>query len=592
MKYRWIKHTSRLSRIVFRYCCRRLRAIILAGRVKAWPLFRERFFPLDIASLARFPHIFNIGRLPAAKQKPGAASAQLFQDIWRLLKGKQQFSFLAYLNSLLMAITAGYAAWLLKTIPDTTYANLAIIFLIAVMVSTAKYGMGPGIFTAIGGIFIYDQFFIRDLPWQFSVTSAHGIITVVTFFIAAVITAYLADKMRQQTRRVEKREAHIRALYQLTNEIAKANGLDHLLRLAVPALNAMLSAEVVVLLPDPRRNRLVRKYPSRYDLDQTLWAIAQQTYENTKTSAFHAQRNTIFVPLITALGKVGVMVIRHHKHWQYDSHYRNLLDALSNQLAIAIEREQLADSMQEAILVSERESLHSAILASISHDLKTPLTSIIGNCSALLDVPGISADAWKGMVGSIYNEAQRLHQFINNLLETARFESGDLLPNRDNADIREVIYSVVQRMEKRLANHTLRYQFSSTLPSVFVDFTLMQQVIQNILDNAVKYSSAGSTIIISTRKRGESEIAVTFTDEGRGISQKDMEHIFDKFYRSRFRDRKVAGTGLGLSIAKNIIEAHGGTITARNNPHKGANFIIALPISRKDQQQSKAKIAA
>jgi two-component system sensor histidine kinase KdpD len=257
---------------------------------------------------------------------------------------------------------------------------------------------------------------------------------------------------------------------------------------------------------------------------------------------------------------------------------QRLLDALADQAALAIERVNLAEDVDRAKRAAERDQLRSALLTSISHDLRTPLASILGAASSLQTLSGIDATDRAELLSTIQEEAERLNRFIANLLDMTRLESGAVEPNMELLDIAEVVGSVLRRAEKILIDHRIETRIAKNLPMLRVDPVLFEQVLFNLLDNAAKYAPSQTTIRIESWRDGD-KIRLQIIDEGDGIPAGDLDRVFDKFYRVRKSDRQRAGTGLGLSICRGFVEAMGGTIEAGNRHDRpGAVFAITLPV--------------
>jgi two-component system sensor histidine kinase KdpD len=256
-----------------------------------------------------------------------------------------------------------------------------------------------------------------------------------------------------------------------------------------------------------------------------------------------------------------------------------LLDALTDQAALAMERINLAADVDKARLAAETEKLRSALLTSISHDLRTPLASILGSATSLAAYRKSMDDATQDeLVHTIQDESERLNRFISNLLDMTRLESGAIVPNREFVDLTDVIGSALQRASKVLSSHHVELETAGDLPMLKLDPVLFEQALFNVLDNAAKYAPRDTAIRLRTWRDGDL-VCIAVLDEGEGIPQKDLERIFDKFYRVQAADRKLAGTGLGLAICRGFIEAMGGTIVAANRQDRtGAVFTITFPV--------------
>jgi two-component system sensor histidine kinase KdpD len=288
----------------------------------------------------------------------------------------------------------------------------------------------------------------------------------------------------------------------------------------------------------------------------------------------------------TGRGKIGIVGIDDDKSGPLLSpDRRRLLDALMDQAALAIERVRLVEDMDQVKRNVEADRLRSALLTSISHDLKTPLAAVLGAAGTLRDLSPKLSDAEKAdLLATVIDESERLNRFIANLLDMTRLESGAIAPNTAPYDLREIIGSALRRAEKILVGHRVALDLARDVPMLAVDAVLLEQVLFNILDNASKFAPAGSTISIRSFVDSGSA-CIQIADEGDGIPSADLENIFDKFYRIQKGDHVRASTGLGLAISRGFIEAMKGTIVAANRPdHKGAIFTIRLPIPDEPQR--------
>ena len=258
---------------------------------------------------------------------------------------------------------------------------------------------------------------------------------------------------------------------------------------------------------------------------------------------------------------------------------RRLLDSLNDQTALAIERAELAEQVDEAKVAAEADKLRVAMLTSLSHDLRTPLASILGAATTLLSNLGLyDVDRIKDLLATVREEAERLDRFVGNLLDMSRLEAGVLGAKPEAIDASDVVESAMGRMVRRLAGHRVREDLADDLPFAQADPLLLEQALVNLIDNAVKYSPPGSAITIRARALPE-RIVLTIEDEGAGIPVSELPHIFDKFYRVRKADHRIAGTGLGLSVARGFVESFGGTLAAGNRGDRGgAIFTLTVPV--------------
>jgi two-component system sensor histidine kinase KdpD len=348
----------------------------------------------------------------------------------------------------------------------------------------------------------------------------------------------------------------------------------------------MLRLHVVLLLPDGENLHVRAGYPPEDMLEDADIAAAKWAFEHGQEAGRGANTlpgaRRLFLPLRTARGIVAIIGLDSTKGTReplLTPDQRRLLDSLSDQTALAIERLHLAEEMDLARVAAETEKLRSALLTSISHDLRTPLASILGSATSLRQYRAQLSEADQDqLLGTVQDEAERLNHFIANLLDMTRLESGALVPNLDLIELGDVVGSVLRRAQLLTQHHQVVLDLEQDLPMLRIDPVLFEQVLFNLLDNASKYAPVGSAITLRGRQEGAA-IKVQILDEGGGVPEDEREKVFDKFYRVRAGDRKRAGTGLGLAIARGFIEAMGGTITAANRTDKsGAVFTLTLPV--------------
>ncbi len=345
----------------------------------------------------------------------------------------------------------------------------------------------------------------------------------------------------------------------------------------------MLKVATVLLLPDQeaRSLSLASAYPPDDTLDEADMAAARWCWEHNHPTGRGSDTlpggKWLFLPLRTGSGTVGVIGSERQALLTPDEH--RLLDALADQVAVAIERISLARGLAEARVSAETERLRAALLTSISHDLRTPLASIIGTVSSLRSY----ADKYDAadrdeLLATLESEAERLNRFVGNLLDMTRLEAGAIEMKFDLIDVAEIVGAALERAGTILAEHRVEISVASDLPMLRLDPILFEQVLFNLLDNAAKYSPPASRIDLKARRDGDI-VAIDVIDEGPGIPPDDLERIFDKFYRVQAQDRRRAGTGLGLAICRGFIEAQGGRIEAHNRRDRsGAMLSLRIPV--------------
>jgi two-component system sensor histidine kinase KdpD len=492
------------------------------------------------------------------------------------------------------ALTTALATALGKAIDASiTVPNVSLVFVVPVLVAAARHGLVPSLWVAGLSVLAFNFFFLPPL-YEFTIADPANAVALVLFMFVAIAASALAARTRSQTE-AARREARTTAeLYAFSRKIAGVIELYDLLWIVVTHLARLLNAEVVILMPekDPGDGKLAPRaaFPpdsefSDADLAAARWSWDADHPTGRGTDTLPGGR-WLFVPISTSRAGVGVIgVLPLKAGHELSASERRLLEAVGNQAAVAIERLTLAEDIDQARLGAERERLRSAMLTSVSHDLRTPLASIIGALSSLRSYRDRYDEQTRDeLLGTALSEAERLDRFVSNLLDMTRLDAGAIAPKREAVDAGDLVSTALRRAMPLLKDKVVVPSVPPGLPPLSLDFVLAEQVLFNLLDNAAKYSPAGGRIEVEARPvAGAVEIVVR--DEGPGIPAEALDRLFHKFYRADAGDRQRAGTGLGLAIAKGFVEALGGTIAARNRPdhsgtgHSGAEFIVRYPLS-------------
>ncbi len=495
---------------------------------------------------------------------------------------KQPVNLKAYLGSL--AMTAGALAVGLVLQRYLAVSNIALVFLMAVLASAITYGLWPALATCLVSVLAYNFFFLPPL-YTFTIADPDNVLALFFFGVVAIIASNLTSRVRNQAVSARQRAKATEDLYLFSRKLGGAITLDDLLWATAYQIALMLKVRVVLLLPEGDSLTLRAGYPPEDMLGEADLAAAKWCWQNNQPAGRGADTlpgaKRLFLPMRTGRGPVGIVGLDNDLPGPLLApDQRRLFDALCDQAALAIERTNLAQHVDRARLTAETDRLRSALLTSISHDLKTPLASILGSITSLRAYSKTFDETAKDeLMGTIQEEAERLNRFIANLLDMTRLESGAIEPRFAAVDLPEVVSSAVKRAQRILTGHRVELQLAPDLPLLRLDFVLFEQVLFNLLDNAAKYSPAGTVIQLRALRDGAS-VELLVSDEGEGIPADDLEHIFDKFYRVHAGDQRRAGTGLGLAICRGFVEAMGGTITAANRTdRKGAVFTIRLPVT-------------
>ncbi|MBO9099580.1 MULTISPECIES: sensor histidine kinase [unclassified Rhizobium] len=461
--------------------------------------------------------------------------------------------------------------------------NLALVFLMAVLTSAVMHGLRPALYSSVLGSLAFNFFFLPP-RYTFTISDPESVLALFFFFGVAIIASNLTATVQRQAAAARHRARTTEDLYLFSKKLAGTGTLDDVLWATAFQLASMLKVRVVLLLPEDGTIAVKAGYPPDDTLDDADIAAARWAWDHNHAAGRGADTlpgaKRLYVPLRTGRSAVGVIGLDSDRRDGplLTPEQQRLLDALADQAALAIERIQLVGDVDRAKLAVEADRLRSALLTSISHDLKTPLAAILGAAGTLRDyLDSMTAEDRADLLSTIVDESERLNRFIANLLDMTRIGSGAMEPNSALYFIEDIAGSALRRSAKILAHHQTQLQIAADLPMVRVDPVLLEQVFFNLLDNAAKYAPEGSTISIRSWANPYN-VFVEVADEGPGIPGDDLERVFDTFYRVRKGDQVRAGTGLGLSICRGFVEAMGGTVTAANRIDRaGAAFTIRLP---------------
>jgi two-component system sensor histidine kinase KdpD len=458
-------------------------------------------------------------------------------------------------------------------------ANLVMLYLLGVVVAAVYLGRGPSILTAISSVVAFDFFFVPP-QLTFAVTDTQYLLTFAGLLAVGLVISSLAVQAREQAESAQSRETQTAELYGLSRDLSTALDLEAIERAVVRHVEQTFGREAVIVLPDAENGEAALRPDAAsagFQLDDHELAVADWVYRHGEpagrgTDTLPAAKLR-YLPLKTAHGVLGVLGVRgpEASERQLTLEQQRLVESFASQAALALERTQLAEQARRAQVLEATEKLQTALLNSISHDLRTPLVSITGALSTLQeDDAALDADTRRGLIENAREEAERLNRLVGNLLDMTRLEAGAMKVRREPADVQDIVGSALAQLGPRLAGHPVSVQIPEDLPLVPLDFVLMVQ------DNALKYSPEGAPIDVSARVAG-SQLELSIADRGAGIPAADLAFVFDKFYRVQRRGT-ATGTGLGLSICKGIVEAHNGAIRAENRPGGGTIVTLWLPL--------------
>jgi two-component system sensor histidine kinase KdpD len=480
--------------------------------------------------------------------------------------------------ALALALIGAITGLNLLSLPWFGYQAVGLTALLAVQLIAVYLGRGPAILAATVSALSWNLLLIEP-RFLFVFSQPENVILFCLYFIVAIFTGNLTARIRAQELRAQHNAERTMALYTLARETAAAVTLPDILRTAVTQVGRIFEAEVAILLP--RAGKLLgQPHPcSTFKLDDKEFGVASWVFAHGRPAGRFTDSLPLaaahYLPLLTTGRTVGVIGIHLRNDQPPTIDQEVMLETFANQIALVIERELLDEAAAQAAMLSESERLYTTLLNSISHELRTPIATIHGAASILLAAQlAANNGAHTALIHDIESAADRLNRLVENLLDMARLDAGRLHLKREWCDVSDVIGVAVKQIEKALADHPLTIDYAPNLPLVQMDFTLMEQVLVNLLDNATRYPPAGAPIQITARLEGKS-LRISVADRGPGIPSQDLERIFDKFYR--VPGTATGGTGLGLSICRGLVEAHGGTLTAENVASGGARFVIRLP---------------
>ena len=413
--------------------------------------------------------------------------------------------------------------------------NLALVFISAIAFVAARFGLAPSLFACVVGSLAFNFFFLPPL-YRLMIADPENVVALAFFLAVAVFVSNLAARTRSEVFIARRRAKVTAELYSFSQKLAGIIDMDDLLWATAHQIASMLKVHVVILLPEEDRVVVRAGFPPEDELDASDLAAAKWSWEHDRPAGRGSDTlpggKRLFVPLRTARGVVGVIGIDSELSGSlFTPEERRLLEALLDQAAVSIERIRLAEDVDKARLTAETERLRSSLLTSVSHDLRTPLASILGAASSLRTYGAEYSETTRNELATmIEEEAERLNRFVGNLLDTTRLESGSLDIKRELTDIEEIVGSALQRAGKVLVDHSISVDLAPDLPMLPLDGVLLEQALFNLLDNAAKYAPAGTRIEVRAELQDDTAV-IQVIDEGPGIPPQDLDRLFDKFYR-------------------------------------------------------------
>jgi two-component system, OmpR family, sensor histidine kinase KdpD len=481
------------------------------------------------------------------------------------------------------AITLLCTALAFLMYPHFELSNLVMIYLLGVTVAGLRLGRGPSAVTAVLNVAAFDFFFVPP-RYSFAVSDVQYLVTFAAMLTIALVIASLTASVRQQTRVAGARERRTALLYAMSRELAVTRGISGMAHVAVRHIAEVFQCQAVVLLPEAQ-GRLA--YPQEAALESSFrhadLAVAQWVADHARRAGLGSDTLPaapgLYVPLGDERRTVGVLaVLPENPRRVLLPEQSHLLETFAGQIALAIERARLAEMAEQSTVAAERETLRNTLLASISHDLRTPLAVMAGAGSTLAQ-HGATLDesARLALARSIETKAREMSELVSNVLDLVRFESGQVALRRDWQTVDDLVGSALASSRERLAPRTVEVRVSPDLPPVWVDATLIVQVLVNLFDNIAKYTPPATQVTVAAIAGADADrVQVLVDDDGPGFPPGDPARLFAKFQRGA-EEGTVAGVGLGLAICEAIVHAHGGEIRAQRRDGGGARLAFTLP---------------
>ncbi|MBB3228684.1 two-component system sensor histidine kinase KdpD [Luteibacter sp. Sphag1AF] len=488
---------------------------------------------------------------------------------WRRLRSPMRFQ--AFALSLLACGLATLAASLLLRVFDLS--NVVMLFLLTVVLVSMRWGRAAGALAALVSVGSFDFFFVPPI-WSFHVSDTQYLFTFALMLVVALVTGQLAARLRAQATSAIAGERRATALARVARDLSAAVTTDQITHVCAGMIAPMFSSRGALLLPDDSGHVASE---SGFDGGIAQWVHESALPAGRGTSTL-AHADAQYLPLKAPLRTRGVLALRPESLvLATEPDDQRLLDACCALVALALERIHFVDVARDTLVRMQGERLRHALLAAVSHDLKTPLTAIRGMAETLESTQGLPASERDLLARAIHHQADALHRLVINLLDLARMQGDGVRLDRQWHAMDEIVGAALTSVGVVLGTRTVRIGLPSDLPLVEVDATLLERVLVNLLDNAAKYTPDTATVWIHAETIGDT-LRVSVDDDGPGLpANMDADSLFEPFARG-VKESTITGVGLGLALCRTILAAHGGIIRAGSGPLGGAHFEIRLPL--------------
>lgn len=484
-----------------------------------------------------------------------------------------------------LAVVAACAALAGLMFGHFELSNLVMVFLLGVVFTAIRFGRGPSIMASVLGVASLDFFFIEPL-YTLSVSNSQYLVTLFGMLTVAMLISKLTANVTSQAKVAAHRERRATVLYAMSKDLATGQSVDEIVRAAVRHIHTEFGSRNVILLPDSGGRIVYPKDPglreSLYgsDLSVAQWVMDHNEIAGQGTDTLPGSA-AVYFPLCSHEQVIGVLALLPvNLRRVFLPEQQKLLETFTRQIAQAITRVHLAEQARKSRLQMETERLRNSLLSSISHDLRTPLATIVGSSSALVENHDTLSSQDRAVLSSgIYDEALRMSNLIDNILDMARLDAGTVQLDKQWHPLEEIIGTALNSLQKKLEDRKIKITLPPGIPMVYADSVLIEQVLINLLENAVRYTPEGSPLAIAVEATAQA-VGLSVTDQGPGIPEGMEDKLFEKFYRLP-NGTAQTGVGLGLAICRAIVEAHGGSIHAQNHRSGGAVFSFTIPLEQR-----------
>jgi two-component system sensor histidine kinase KdpD len=505
------------------------------------------------------------------------------------LPRRKAWNYQHYLLTALIVVLCGAVGFVAHAL-KLTEANIIMIFLAGVAFVAARFGRGPAIFAAVFGVLVFDFFFVAPFM-SFAPSDAQYFVTFGVMLGYALLVSTLASRLHDQVHAAQQLAHRTAQLYRMTRELSTLSGPESLAQMAGQLLAEIFSGDVLLYFCGADGSLRLRvgeeTQAARSPVNQSA---AEWVFENEETAGrgtdTYFDASALLVPMVGSLRTIGVLGIRPSDAQSFvDPESRRMLETCASLIALSIERDQLFVEAQQAQVQVESEQLRNSFLSAVSHDLRTPLATIAVSASSLLEDSSEQSPAAKQeIVQTVVDESRRAARQVDNLLGMAQLHAGTITVHREWEVLEELVGVSLARLRRELSSHSVHVQIGQDVPLLWVAGDLIEQVLVNLLENAIRYTPAGTHIEISAERHGD-RVEISVADNGPGLPEGSETKVFDRFFRGR---TLVAdgqrGIGLGLSICRAIVHVHGGEVRAANGASGGATFVISLPCPQESPQ--------